>query len=67
VILIPFLNFEKETEVTIKDELANGIDINIRSYQLPILNRDHLNQIDTKEIELIKIFDTTRIELNNEY
>jgi 5-methylcytosine-specific restriction enzyme subunit McrC len=54
---------EKETEVIIKDELADGMDINIKSYQLPILNRDHLNQIDTKEIELIKIFDPTRIEL----
>lgn len=54
---------EKETEVIIKDELADGIDINIRSFQLPILNRDLLNQADTKEIELIKIFDTTRIKL----
>lgn len=55
--------YEKESEVIIKDELADGIDINIKSYQLPILNRDLLNQTDTKEIELTKIFDTTRIKL----
>ena len=29
--------YEKESEVIIKDEFADGIDINIKSYQLPIL------------------------------
>ncbi len=28
---------EKETETTITDELADGTDVNIRSYQLPII------------------------------
>jgi 5-methylcytosine-specific restriction enzyme subunit McrC len=55
--------YEKESEVIIKDELAEGADINIKSYQLPILNRDLINQTDTKEIELTKIFDITRIHL----
>jgi 5-methylcytosine-specific restriction enzyme subunit McrC len=55
--------YEKENEIIIIDELADGIDINIKSYQLPILNRALLNQTDTKEIELTKLFDTTKVKL----
>jgi len=32
-------NQEEETELTIKDALANGKEISVKAFQLPILNR----------------------------
>ena len=54
---------EKESEIIIKDELANGTDINIKSFQLPIINWDLFNQANTEELELTKIFQSTKIKL----
>lgn len=54
---------EEETEIIIKDELANGIAINIKSFQLPIINRELINKKEIAEIELTKMFYDTKIRL----
>jgi 5-methylcytosine-specific restriction enzyme subunit McrC len=54
---------EKEGEIIIKDELASGVDINVKIYQLPIINRELFRQSDKEEIELVKIFEGTKIQL----
>jgi len=54
---------EKETETTITDELADGTDVNIRAYQLPIINRTLLNHAKAEEIELSELFDETKTKL----
>ncbi|HZK97878.1 MAG TPA: hypothetical protein VFC67_26990 [Prolixibacteraceae bacterium] len=54
---------EEETEIIIKDELANGIDINIKSFQLPIINRELINKKEMAEIELTKMFYDMKIRL----
>ena len=53
---------EKETETTITDELADGTDVNIRSYQLPKINRTLLNQAKTEEINLSELL--MKLKLN---
>lgn len=55
--------YEKESEIIIKDEFADGIDINIKSFQLPIINNDLFTQTESKEVELTKIFNNTRSKL----
>jgi len=55
--------YKQESEIIINDELADGVDINIKSYQLPIINRGLLDQTEIKEVELTKIFNTSRIKL----
>jgi 5-methylcytosine-specific restriction enzyme subunit McrC len=55
--------YEKENAIIIKDELADYININIKSYQLPIINRDLIDQTEFQEIELAKKFETSRIKL----
>jgi len=52
-----------ENEIIIKDELAEGININIKSFQLPIINRKLFHQTDFEEIELSKIFQSTKVKL----
>ena len=52
-----------ESEIIIKDELADGMDINIKSFQLPIINTELFNQEKVEEKELSKIFNDTRIIL----
>ncbi len=54
---------DKETEIIIKDELASGIDVNITSYQLPVINRTLLSQPQTEGIELSEVFDNTKTKL----
>ena len=53
----------KESEIIIKDELADGIDINIKSFQLPIINKELFNQTIFEEVELTKIFHTAKLKL----
>ena len=53
----------KESEIIIKDELADGIDINIKSFQLPIINKELFNQTIFEEVELTKIFHNTKLKL----
>jgi 5-methylcytosine-specific restriction enzyme subunit McrC len=55
--------YEKESEIIIKDELADGREINVRAYQLPIINRDLFNSTKNAEIELTKKFYETKIKL----
>lgn len=52
-----------ESEIIIKDELADGIKINIKSFQLPIMNIDLINQQNVEEKELSKIFYDTKMKL----
>jgi 5-methylcytosine-specific restriction enzyme subunit McrC len=54
---------EIESEVIIKDELANGKDINVKAYQLPIINRELYAQNEIKETELTELFQVTKVKL----
>ena len=56
---------EEETELTIKDDLADGKEISIRAFQLPIINRALLEtDIETKT-DLSELFEPTRQDLIN--
>lgn len=58
-------NQEEETELTIKDALADGKEISIRAFQLPIINRELLeNDLETNT-DLSILFESTRQELIN--
>jgi len=54
---------EQSSEIIIIDELANGKQVNIWSYQLPIINSQLFNQEMDVNIELSKMFEETREEL----
>lgn len=54
---------DRESEIIIKDELADGLDINIKSFQFPIINRELFNQSIIEEIELNKLFEHTKNNL----
>jgi 5-methylcytosine-specific restriction enzyme subunit McrC len=54
---------QKENEIIIKDELAEGVDINIKTFQLPIINKELFYDQSTQEIVLSKIFNDTRLTL----
>ena len=56
-------NQEEETELTIKDTLANGKEISVKAFQLPILNRELLGRELETKIELNELFESTRQEL----
>jgi 5-methylcytosine-specific restriction enzyme subunit McrC len=58
-------NQEQETELTIKDALANGKEISIKAFQLPILNRDLLERELETKTDLNELFASTRKELKN--
>ena len=56
---------EEETELIIKDALADGKEISIKAFQLPIINRELLeNNLETKT-NLSELFKSTREELIN--
>lgn len=56
---------ERETELTIKDALADGKEIAISAFQLPIINRQLL-EIDLEaKTDLSELFESTRQELIN--
>jgi len=50
-------------EIEIMDELANGEKIDIRSYQLPIINRSMFDQKLDENVGLRVLFNSTRIRL----
>ena len=52
-----------ESEIIIRDEFANGLDINIKAYQLPIINKSLFNQEQIGEMELKRMFHNTRLKL----
>jgi 5-methylcytosine-specific restriction enzyme subunit McrC len=56
---------EEETELTIKDALADGKEISIRAFQLPIINRELLEAELSTKTDLNKLFESTRQELIN--
>jgi 5-methylcytosine-specific restriction enzyme subunit McrC len=58
-------NQEEETELTIKDALANGKEIAIRVFQLPIINRELFESDLVMKTDLSELFESTRQELIN--
>ena len=56
---------EEETELTIKDALADGKEISIRAFQLPIINRALLDTDLEEKTDLSELFESTRQELIN--
>lgn len=52
-------------EINIKDEFAKDIDINIRAYQLPIINKEPFNQTQTEEVKLSELFEENKVKLAN--
>jgi 5-methylcytosine-specific restriction enzyme subunit McrC len=58
-------NQEEQTDFTIKDLLADGKEISIKAFQLPVINRAILgNELEVKT-DLRELFDTTRLDLKN--
>lgn len=53
----------QQGEISIKDEFAEGIEVKIKSYQLPIINRELFTNPDVGEKELGEIFKETRNKL----
>jgi len=58
-------NQEEETELTIKDTLADGKEILIRAFQLPILNRELLEKKLEINTDLNELFESTKQALKN--
>jgi 5-methylcytosine-specific restriction enzyme subunit McrC len=56
---------EEENEIIIKDELASGSEISIKTYQLPIINRQIFANTTDENLELKNIFRDTKIKLKN--
>jgi 5-methylcytosine-specific restriction enzyme subunit McrC len=56
-------NQKNSTELIIKDTLANGKEISIKAFQLPVLNRDIINIDLETETYLNNLFETTKKEL----
>ncbi len=56
---------ENEAVLTIKDTLANGKEIFIRVFQLPIINRELLNRELVPKTSLSELFKSTKQELIN--
>lgn len=54
---------ELENEIIIEDKLANGRKINVKSYQLPIINRQLFDETIDMNIELNKLFLETKFKL----
>jgi len=50
-------------EIIIRDEFADGLYVNIKAFQLPIINREIFSQTMIEEIELTEIFDNTKTKL----
>ena len=56
---------EEETELIIKDALADGKEISIRAFQLPIINRALLETNLEAKTDLSELFESTSQELTN--
>ena len=54
---------EEETELTIKDALADGKEISIRAFQLPIINRELLLADLVSNTDLSELFEETKQDL----
>jgi 5-methylcytosine-specific restriction enzyme subunit McrC len=51
---------ESSSELSIKDELAEGKTVNIRAYQIPVLNREILEEEFNPSVDLKTLFGPTR-------
>lgn len=58
---------EKETEIIVRDELAEGRDITITAYQLPIIQRDLHTRENTKKLFLSELFEESRVQLRDRF
>jgi 5-methylcytosine-specific restriction enzyme subunit McrC len=56
---------EDEAELTIKDALADGKEISIKAFQLPVINRELLETDLMPETDLSELFESTRQDLIN--
>ena len=56
-------NQEESTEIIIKDALANGKQISIKAFQLPILNTSLLERKFESKTDLNGLFESTKIDL----
>ncbi|MFW5871965.1 MAG: McrC family protein [bacterium] len=54
---------EEEAELIIKDALANGKEISIRAFQLPIINKELLEKNLMTKTDLSVLFESTKQEL----
>lgn len=54
---------EEEAELIIRDALADGKEIFVRAFQLPIINRELLESDLETKTDLSELFETTRQEL----
>ena len=57
-------NQEEHTELIIKDCLANGKEILIRAFQLPILNKKIFSQKPDPKISIKELFNATKLQLS---
>lgn len=56
---------EEETELTIKDALADGKEIFVKAFQLPIINRELLESDLETKTDLSELFESTKSQLKN--
>lgn len=56
-------NQEEDTQMIIKDALANGKEITIRAFQLPIINRDIFEKEYNPRLKLNELFSRDRLNL----
>ena len=56
---------EEETELTIKDALADGKKIFVKAFQLPIINRELLESDLETKTDLSELFESTKSQLKN--
>ena len=57
-------NQDQSTELIIKDTLANGKEISIKAFQLPVLNKQLFERDLDVNKDLSELFETTKEELN---
>lgn len=58
-------NQDEGTDLIIKDALANGKEISIKAFQLPILNHELLERELETKTDLKELFESTRQDLKN--
>ena len=56
---------EKNTQMIIKDALANGKEITIKAFQLPIINREIFEEEYNPKLKLGELFSNVRLNLIN--
>ena len=56
---------EKVSEIRIEDALAEGKEIKINAFQLPVINTEVLSNHFNPNLDLVKMFESTKIDLIN--